>query len=34
MTLIPGIGRKTAERLVIELREKVAALTAHNSKRS
>jgi len=27
LTLIPGIGRKTAERLVIELREKVAALT-------
>jgi Holliday junction DNA helicase RuvA len=26
LTLIPGIGRKTAERLVIELREKVAAL--------
>jgi holliday junction DNA helicase RuvA len=28
LTLIPGIGRKTAERLVIELREKVAALSA------
>ena len=28
LTLIPGIGRKTAERLVIELREKVAALTS------
>jgi Holliday junction DNA helicase RuvA len=27
LTGIPGIGRKTAERLVIELREKVAALT-------
>ena len=26
LTLIPGIGRKTAERLVIELREKIAAL--------
>jgi Holliday junction DNA helicase RuvA len=26
LTLIPGIGRKTAERLVIELREKMAAL--------
>jgi len=28
LTLIPGIGRKTAERLVIELRERVAALTS------
>ena len=28
LTLIPGIGRKTAERLVIELREKVSALTS------
>src|SRR6187549_822986 len=28
LTLIPGIGRKTAERLVIELREKVTALTS------
>jgi Holliday junction DNA helicase RuvA len=28
LTLIPGIGRKTAERLVIELREKVAALAS------
>jgi Holliday junction DNA helicase RuvA len=28
LTLIPGIGRKTAERLVIELREKVAALSS------
>ena len=28
LTLIPGIGRKTAERLVIELREKVASLTS------
>jgi Holliday junction DNA helicase RuvA len=27
LTLIPGIGRKTAERLVIELRDKVAALS-------
>ena len=26
LTLIPGIGRKTAERLVIELREKMAAM--------
>lgn len=26
LTLIPGIGRKTAERLVIELREKITAL--------
>jgi len=28
LTGIPGIGRKTAERLVIELREKVEALTS------
>src|SRR6266545_4698852 len=28
LTLIPGIGRKTAERLVIELREKVVALSS------
>jgi Holliday junction DNA helicase RuvA len=28
LTLIPGIGRKTAERLVIELREKVVSLTS------
>jgi Holliday junction DNA helicase RuvA len=28
LTLIPGIGRKTAERLVIELREKMAALSS------
>jgi len=28
LTLIPGIGRKTAERLVIELREKMAALAS------
>src|SRR5215467_3304774 len=27
LTLIPGIGRKTAERLVVELREKVASLS-------
>jgi Holliday junction DNA helicase RuvA len=26
LTLVPGIGRKTAERLVIELRDKVASL--------
>src|SRR3989442_4518621 len=28
LTLIPGIGRKTAERLVIELRDKIAALSS------
>src|SRR5262245_10816 len=28
LTLIPGIGRKTAERLVMELREKVAELSS------
>lgn len=26
LTLIPGVGRKTAERLLVELREKVAAM--------
>src|SRR5215471_19287117 len=28
LTLIPGIGRKTAERLVVELREKVSTLAS------
>lgn len=28
LTLIPGVGRKTAERLVIELRDKVASLSS------
>lgn len=28
LTLIPGIGRKTAERLVVELREKVAEMSS------
>jgi Holliday junction DNA helicase RuvA len=28
LTLIPGVGRKTAERLVMELREKVATLAS------
>ncbi len=28
LTLIPGVGRKTAERLVIELRDKIAVLSS------
>ena len=28
LTLIPGVGRKTAERLVIELREKITAIAS------
>jgi Holliday junction DNA helicase RuvA len=28
ITTVPGIGRKTAERLVVELRDKVAGMTA------
>jgi len=31
LVLIPGIGRKTAERLVIELREKMAALATEGA---
>jgi Holliday junction DNA helicase RuvA len=28
LTLIPGVGRKTAERLILELREKIADLSS------
>src|SRR5215217_7951264 len=28
LTLIPGVGRKTAERLILELREKIAELSS------
>src|SRR4029434_10259989 len=28
LTLIPGVGRKTAERLVMELRDKVSSLSS------
>jgi Holliday junction DNA helicase RuvA len=28
LTLIPGVGKKTAERLIVDLREKMAALSA------
>jgi Holliday junction DNA helicase RuvA len=28
LTLIPGVGRKTAERLILELREKIAVLSS------
>ncbi|SDP56549.1 Holliday junction DNA helicase subunit RuvA [Actinopolyspora xinjiangensis] len=30
LTMVPGIGKKSAERLVLELRDKVAALSAAN----
>ncbi|HYK22343.1 MAG TPA: Holliday junction branch migration protein RuvA [Pyrinomonadaceae bacterium] len=31
LTLIPGVGRKTAERLIVDLREKMTALAAGQS---
>lgn len=33
LTRIPGVGRKTAERIVLELRDKMAALTAKEAAR-
>ncbi len=33
LTRIPGVGKKTAERIVLELRDKMAALTAKEAER-